>query len=122
MPTNVKQTRALLRGNGYHRKFVENLSTRLRPIAALLKQGAEFLFTPAMEAMIRQVLHELDTSPILVIPDWDAGTTPALSACTVTPAAMVLAPPSSRTTRRLRPPHPLYQSHHPELRTFLEAP
>ena len=50
MPTNVKQTHALIGGIGYYRKFLENLSTRLRPITALLKYGAKFVFNPGHES------------------------------------------------------------------------
>ena len=48
------------------------LPRRLRPINALLKQGATFDFIPALEATIRAILHELTEPPILVYPDWDA--------------------------------------------------
>ena len=48
------------------------MSTRLRPGNAFLKQRVKFIFTPAMKAIIRQLLHDLATPPILVYPDWDA--------------------------------------------------
>ena len=48
------------------------MSTRLRPVNALLKQRVRSIFTLAMEAIIRQLLHNLTTPPILVYPDWDA--------------------------------------------------
>ena len=69
MPANVKQLRSLLDGIGYFRKFIANMSIRLRPVNALLKQGVKFIFTPAMEAIIRELLHDLATPPILVYPD-----------------------------------------------------
>ena len=72
MPLNVKQTRALLSGIGYYRKFLPDLAKRLRPTSALLKQGTKFIFTPAMEATVRQILHDLATPPVLVYPDWNA--------------------------------------------------
>ena len=72
MPTDKKQVRSLLGGINYYGKFLPNLSRRLRPINALLKQGATFDFTPAMETTIRAILHELTEPPILVYPDWDA--------------------------------------------------
>ena len=72
MPTNEKQTRALLGGIDYYRKFLDNLSKRLSPITALLKQGVKFIFTLAMKDIVRQVLHDLDKPPVLVFPDWDA--------------------------------------------------
>ena len=72
MPSNVKKTRALIAGIRYYRKFLGNLSTRLRPITALLKQGVKFLFTPAMEAIVREILRELAAPPILAFPGYDA--------------------------------------------------
>ena len=66
MPKNTKQTRSLLGGIGYYRIFLKNISTRLRLINALLKQGVKFVFTPEMEAIVRGILHELVTPPILV--------------------------------------------------------
>ena len=45
-PKNTKQTRPLLGGIGYYSKFLKNLSTRLRSMNALLKQGVKFAFTP----------------------------------------------------------------------------
>ena len=71
MPKNVKQIRSLIGGVGYYHRFLKNISTRLRPIKALLKQGVKFVFTPETEAIVRQ-LRKLATPPILVYPDWDA--------------------------------------------------
>ena len=51
---------------------MKNLSTRLRPINTLLKQGVKLVFTPEMGVIVRDILHELATPPILVYPDWDA--------------------------------------------------
>ena len=39
---------------------------------ALLKQRVKFVFTPEMEAIIRKILRELASPPILVYLDWDA--------------------------------------------------
>ena len=72
MPTDKKQVRSPLGGINYYSKTLPNLSRRLRPINALLKQGATFDFTPAMEATTRAILHELTEPPILAYPDWDA--------------------------------------------------
>ena len=74
MPTNKKQVRSLLGGINYYGKFLPNLSRRVRPINALLKQGATFNFTPAMETTVRDILRELVKPPILVYPDWDTVT------------------------------------------------
>ena len=72
MPTDKKQVRSLLGGINYYSKFLPNLSRRLRPVEALLKQGATFDFPSAMEVTIRAIFHELTEPPILVYHDWDA--------------------------------------------------
>ena len=72
MPTDVKQVRALMGGINYYRKFLPDLSKRLRPINALLRKGVKFVFTPDMEKLVREILAELTTPPVLVFPDWDA--------------------------------------------------
>ena len=72
MPTDVKQVRALMGGVNYYRKLLPDLSKRLRPINALLRKGVKFAFTPAMEKLAREILAELTTPPVLVLPDWDA--------------------------------------------------
>ena len=59
-------------GVNYYRKFLLDLSKRLRPINALLRKGLKFAFTPAVEKLVREILAELATPPVLVFPDWDA--------------------------------------------------
>ena len=73
MPTDIKQLRSLLGGLSYYRKFLPNMARHIRPITALLKKGAAFDFTSAMEDTVRALLAELAAPPILVFPDWDAG-------------------------------------------------
>ena len=72
MPTGIKQLRSLLGGLSYYRKFLPNMARHIRPITALLKKGAAFDFTSAMEDTVRTLLAELAAPPILVFPDWDA--------------------------------------------------
>ena len=72
IPTDVKQVRALIGGINYYRKFLPDLSKRLRPINSILRKGVEFAFTPVMEKLVRDTLTELATPPILVFPNWDA--------------------------------------------------
>ena len=72
MPTDIKQLRSLLGGLSYYRKFLPNMAHHIRPITALLKKGAAFDFTSAMEDTVRALLSELAAPPILVFPDWNA--------------------------------------------------
>ena len=72
MPTDIKQLRSLLGGLSYYRKFLPNMAHHIRPTTALLKKGAAFDFTSAMEDTVCALLAELAASPILVFLDWDA--------------------------------------------------
>ena len=72
MPTDLKQLRSLLGALFYFRKFLRDMAKRRRPIAPLLKQGAKVVFIPAMRAIVRKLLAELITPPILVYPNRDA--------------------------------------------------
>ena len=64
--------RALLGGVGYYRKFLRDMSKRIRPVTSLLMKGVKFEFTLGMEIIVREILAELAAPPILVFPDWDA--------------------------------------------------
>ena len=72
MPTDIKQLRSLPGGLSYYHKFLPNMARLIRPITAILKKGAAFDFTSAMEDTVRALLAELAAPPILVFPDWDA--------------------------------------------------
>ena len=72
MPRDLKQVRALLGGVGYYRKFLLDLSKRIRLITSLLRKGVKFEFTPAMEVIVREIITELAAPPIFVFPDCDA--------------------------------------------------
>ena len=71
MSSDIKQLRSLLGGLTPYRKFLPNMARLIRPITALLKTGAAFDFTSAMEDIVRALLVELAAPPILVFPDWD---------------------------------------------------
>ena len=69
MPSDIKQLRSLLGGFSYYRKFLPNMAHLIRPSTALLKKGAAFDFTSAVEDTVRAILAELAAPPILVFPD-----------------------------------------------------
>lgn len=63
-PRDLKRPRSLLGGLSYYRKFLPNMANRVRPIPLLLKQGdKKNVFTPAMEAIVRDLLTELSAPP-----------------------------------------------------------
>ena len=84
MPTDVNQVCALMGGINYYRHVLPALSKRLHPINALLRQGVKVAFTSGLEKLVREILAELTTPPVLVFPDWDAavdGTRPFYVYC-----------------------------------------
>ena len=100
MHTDKKQVRSLLGGINYCCKSLPNLSRRIRPINVLLKQGATFDFTPAMETTVRAILHERaeprTTNPRLLRLGRRRRQLPPPSASNAMPASMVLERPLSK--------------------------
>ena len=74
MPKDMKQLRSLLGALSYYRKLLHDMAKRIRPITSLLKQGVKFVITPEMEAIVRKLLAELTTPPVLVYPNWGVAT------------------------------------------------
>ena len=52
-------------------EILRDLSKRMRSITSFLKQGVKFVFTPVIEAIVRELLAELTTPPVLVDLNWD---------------------------------------------------
>ena len=69
MPRDLKQLRSFLGGLSYNRTFLPDMSKRIGPNTALFKKGVKFLFTPSMEAIVRDMLAEFAAPPVLVFPD-----------------------------------------------------
>ena len=94
MPLDLKQLRPLLGGLYYY------MTKRVRPITSLLKQGVEFVFTPAMEAIARTLVKDYRRRRF-----WSTQTgtrslaSPALSSSTATMVSMVLEPQLGRNRR-----------------------
>ena len=75
MPNDLNQLRSTLSGAlSYYKKFLRDIAKRMRPITPLLKQGDKFVFTPALQAIVRKLLTELTTPTVPVYPNWDAAT------------------------------------------------
>ena len=99
MPTDVKQVRALMGGINYYRNVLPDLSKRLHPSNSLLRKEAKFAFTLDMEKLVREILEELATSPILVFPNRDAVADGSRPFHLFSDACIGLAPPSNRSSQ-----------------------
>ena len=100
MPTNIKQLRSLLGGLSYYRKFRPNMAPHIRPITALLKKGAAFDFTSAMEIPF---VPSSRNSPHPQYLSFRTGTRSSTrldpSASIATLALLALEPPSNKNNR-----------------------
>ena len=68
MPTNVSQLRSMLGSLSYYRKFLKNMSAKLRPINEMLKKGAKFAFTAEHVAGVRKMMDILSGPEVLPFP------------------------------------------------------
>ena len=100
MPTDIKQLRSLLGGFSYYHKFLPNMAHHIRQLTALLKKGAAFEFTSAMEDTVRTLLAEL-AAPLYL--SFQTGTRSSTrlgpSASIATPAPLASAPPSNKNSQ-----------------------
>ncbi|CAM9410248.1 unnamed protein product [Sphacelaria rigidula] len=72
IPCDVSQLRPLLGGLSYYRQYLPNLAQALKPLTTLLKKGVKFVFTSAMEKIVRGQLDIVSKPPITIFPDWSA--------------------------------------------------
>ena len=56
-------------GVNYYRKCLPDLSKRFRPINAILWERVKFVFTPAIDKLVRETVADLTTPPVLVFSD-----------------------------------------------------
>ena len=61
-------------GPPQYRKSLRNMAEPARPMTSLLKQGFKFVFNPEIEVVVRKLLAELASPPVLVYPNRDAVT------------------------------------------------
>lgn len=69
MPRDLKELRSLLGGCSYYRKCLPNMVKHVRLKYSLLQQGINFVFRPAMEAILGTLLTKISAPRTLVFPD-----------------------------------------------------
>jgi hypothetical protein len=67
-PTNVQEIRSFLGLAGYYRRFVEGFSTLSKPLTALTKKNASYVWSDECEASFQELKRRLVTAPILALP------------------------------------------------------
>ena len=70
-PTNLKELRSFLGMTSYYRKFIEDYSTKAKPLTQLLKKDEKFEITPNREQAINILKTALSEAPVLRYPDYD---------------------------------------------------
>lgn len=68
-PTDVGQIRSFLGLAGYYRRFIEGFSKLAKPMTALLKKNAKFVWYEKCQANFEELKRRLTTSPVLTLPD-----------------------------------------------------
>ena len=69
-PKNAKNVREFLGLAGYYRRFIDKFSHIAKPLAALLKKGAEFRWGPDQERAFATLQSALCSEPVLQYPDF----------------------------------------------------
>jgi hypothetical protein len=72
-PTNVHEIRSFLGLVGYYRRFVEGFSKLSRPLTALTRKNACFLWTDECEQSFQELKRWMVTAPVLMLPSESCG-------------------------------------------------
>jgi hypothetical protein len=70
-PQNLKDLRKVLGVLGYQRPFIPNFAPLARPLTALLKKNAEFVWTPDCAHALDILIKVVASHPVLVAPNQD---------------------------------------------------
>jgi hypothetical protein len=68
-PTNVGEIRSFLGLAGYYRRFIEGFSKLAKPMTALLKKNARFVWSEKCQANFEDLKKRLTTAPVLILLD-----------------------------------------------------
>ena len=67
-PTALKELRAFLGICGYYRKFIQFYAIISQPLTTVLKKGALFIWTDAVETAFQTLKRALVSAPVLAFP------------------------------------------------------
>lgn len=68
-PKNAREVRSLIGMVSYYRRYVPKFSEIARPLTALTKKGADFLWTSGCQVAFETLKQKLCVEPILAFPD-----------------------------------------------------
>ncbi|QRV77894.1 Retrotransposable element Tf2 protein [Ceratobasidium sp. AG-Ba] len=67
-PTTVKQVQAFLGLAGFYRRWVENFSTKAKPLTKLTRKGIKFKWTDREEKAFQDIKEAITKEPVLIHP------------------------------------------------------
>lgn len=70
-PSTVKEVRVFLGITGYYRKFIKHYGIIAKPLTDLLRKGALFVWTLAVDTDFQTLKQALITAPVLALPDFN---------------------------------------------------
>ena len=68
-PTDVGEIRSFLGLAGYYRRFIEGFSKLAKPMIALLKKNAKYVWSDKCQANFDELKKRLTTALVLILPD-----------------------------------------------------
>ncbi|WVZ81560.1 hypothetical protein U9M48_028917 [Paspalum notatum var. saurae] len=89
-PTSAKELRSFLGLAGYYRKFVPHFGILSKPLHALLKKHAIFVWTSEQEHSFRALKYALCHTPVLALPNFDLPFAIETDACATGIGAVLL--------------------------------
>ena len=68
-PKTLKEVRSFIGMTGFYRRYIPNYSKIAKPLSALTRKNAQFLWTPECQESFEKLKESLVTQPILALPD-----------------------------------------------------
>lgn len=90
VPKDLHELRSFLGLTNYFRKFIQGYSTRCRPLTALMKKSAQYVWSPECQAAFAGLKQDLTSAPVLVAPDFSKPFEVVSDACEWSVGAVLL--------------------------------
>jgi hypothetical protein len=68
-PTTVSEIRSFLGLSGYYRRFIEGISTIVKPLTSRLEKDKKFIWSEACQNSFDELRKRLTTTPVLAMPN-----------------------------------------------------
>jgi hypothetical protein len=102
LPTSAKQLRSTLGHTGYYHKLIRRYANIMTPLENLLKKSELFQWTPKCNRAFDILKEKLNTTPILIFPNWEKEFHVHVDASGISLGAILAQPGDGNTD------HPIY--------------